>query len=137
VQAMLCPRCMRPMTTLFTSSVCDWCDGLKKPTIVARGWVLLNGPLDSRGRELDVFPSLEMVDYYRFATGLEGEIREIASETPIQWSDAGGLVPHLCVAERRFRVFPDFKFEPGPYKAFLAPAPADAPAVDASTTDII
>jgi hypothetical protein len=125
------------MTTLFTSSVCDWCDGLKHPTIVARGWVLLNGPLDSRGRELDVFPSLEMVDYYRFATGLEGEIREIASETAIQWSDAGGLVPHLCVAERRFRVFPDFKFEPGPHKAFLAPSSTEnIPAVDPST-DVI
>jgi hypothetical protein len=109
------------MTVLFTSSVCDWCDGLKHPSVVARGWVLLSGDLEPDGRELDVFPTLEMAEYYRFTTGLDGSLREIASETPIQWSDADAFVPHLCVAERRFRVYPDFRFEPGPDRAFLAP----------------
>ena len=117
---MRCPTCKRPMTALFTSYVCDWCDGLKKPKPVARGWVLWHDEGKS-GRELYVFPTREMAEYYRRATGSEGEVREVLSEFPIQWHSGKGTIQNLRLADRLFTVFPDYRFEPAPYRAYLAP----------------
>ena len=117
---MRCPACKRPMTALFTSFVCDWCDGLKKLAPVARGWVVWRSAGDDE-RECYVFPTPQMAEYYRTVTRVEGEVRQVLSEQPIRWSDGKGNIKNLRLAERLYTVYPDHRFEPGPYRAFLAP----------------
>lgn len=118
---MQCPTCKRSMTLLFTSAVCDWCDGLKKPEVVDRGWVVVPYLVGPEGMELYVFPSPEMAMYFQRAQKLGGQVRKVLSEQRIRWRDGTGTLPNLRVADRRYTVYPDFKFEPGPYRAYLAP----------------
>jgi hypothetical protein len=109
---------MRP---LFTSYACDWCDGLSQPVAVARGWVLWRPGDEAQARELYVFPSREMADYYRRETGAEGTPRQILCETPIRWTRGRGRVKNLELADKLYTVYPDCRFEPGPYRAYVAP----------------
>jgi hypothetical protein len=111
------------MTALFTSYVCDWCDGLKKLHPVARGWVIWrpSALVNAEERECYVFPTPQMAEYYRSVTNVEGEIRQVLSEQPIRWSDGKGNIKNLRLAERLYTIYPDHRFEPGPYRAFLAP----------------
>jgi hypothetical protein len=116
-----CPACKRHMTALFTSYVCDWCDGLKKPLPVARGWVVWRTVAEMAERECYVFPTPQMAEYYRSVTHVEGEIRQVLSELPIRWSDGKGNIKNLRLAERLYTVYPDHKYEPGAFRAYLAP----------------
>jgi hypothetical protein len=120
---MRCPACKRSMTALFTSYACDWCDGLKKPIPVARGWVIWrkNTTSTDEERECYVFPTPQMAEYYRSVTNVEGDVRQVLSETPIRWSDGKGNIKNLRLAERLYTIYPNHKFEPGPFRAFLAP----------------
>ena len=118
---MRCSACKRQMTALFTSYVCDWCDGLRKPLPVARGWVVWRPTGDAEERECYVFPTPQMAEYYRSVTNVEGEIRQVLSELPIRWSDGKGNIKNLRLAERLYTIYPDHRYEPGPYRAFLAP----------------
>ena len=120
---MRCPACKRSMTALFTSYACDWCDGLKKPIPVARGWVIWRAGSSTsvEERECYVFPTPQMAEYYRSVTNVEGDVRQVLSEMPIRWSDGKGNIKNLRLAERLYTIYPDHRFEPGPYRAFLAP----------------
>jgi hypothetical protein len=109
---------MRP---LFVSYVCDWCDGLCEPCIVDRGWVLWSPELEAEGTMAYLFRTREMAEYYRSATGVDGIPRQVVTETAITWTRGRGKVPNLELADRQYSVYPDFRFEPGPYRAFLAP----------------
>jgi hypothetical protein len=117
---MRCPACKRSMTALFTSYACDWCDGHKQPIPVARGWVIWRPDPGGEPRECYVFPTPQMAQYYRRVTQTEGDIREVLSEQPIPWSDGKGNIKNLRLAERLYTVFPDHRFEPGPFRAYLA-----------------
>jgi len=118
---MRCPACSRKMTALFTSYVCDWCDGHKKPIPVARGWVIWRRGQTAEERECYVFPTPQMAEYYRAVTNVEGDVRQVLSEMPIRWSDGKGNIKNLRLAERLYTIYPDHRFEPGPFRAFLAP----------------
>jgi len=120
---MRCPACKRSMTALFTSYACDWCDGLKKPIPVARGWVIWRpgSNTSAEERECYVFPTPQMAEYYRSVTNVEGDVRQVLSEMPIRWSDGKGNIKNLRLAERLYTIYPDHRFEPGPFRAFLAP----------------
>jgi hypothetical protein len=115
------------MTALFTSYACDWCDGLKQPVPVARGWVVwrevdpAEGDLSVEGRQCYVFPTPQMADHYRTVANATGDIREVLSEHPIRWTDGKGTIANLRLADRLYTIYPDHRFEPGPYRAFLAP----------------
>jgi hypothetical protein len=108
------------MTPLFVSYVCDWCDGLKRPTVVARGFVVWPEEVVVDAMELYVFPTREMAAHYQRSTGSSGEIREVASEYPIRWQPGRGSIKNLRLADRLYSIYPDFRFEPAPYRAFLA-----------------
>ena len=120
---MRCPACKRNMTALFTSYACDWCDGLRTPIPVARGWVIWRPGAETsvEERECYVFPTPQMAEYYRAVTSVEGNVRQVLSETPIRWSDGKGNIKNLRLAERLYTIYPDHRFEPGPFRAFLAP----------------
>jgi hypothetical protein len=44
---MQCKTCKRPMLALFTSYVCDYCDG-HRPAGTFRGYVVIHRPLPSQ-----------------------------------------------------------------------------------------
>jgi hypothetical protein len=110
------------MTALFTSYVCDYCDGLKKVEYPYRGYVLWRGEPDPEGRDAYVFPSEAEAEKYRQASRrYDDQIREVWAEHEIKWHRGRGSVKGLSLADRVYKIFPDENFEPGPYRAFLAP----------------
>lgn len=110
------------MTPLFTSVVCDYCDGLKTAEFPYRGYVVWRGPVERNGREEYVFPTREDAERYRAAVDrLDAEIREVRSETEIQWHSGRGTIRDLQLADHVFTIYPDWRFEPGPYRAYLVP----------------
>jgi len=109
------------MRALFTSCVCDWCDGLVSPDFGARGWVLWPASGELGERQLYVFPSREMAEYYQHAIGSEDEPREVVCAETIHWVSGRGSIPKLTLADRLYTIFADHRFAPGPYRACLAP----------------
>lgn len=112
------------MTALFTSFVCDWCDGIKKPIAVDRGYVIWLRDGEAGPRDLYVFPTRDMADYYKRVSNTDGDLREVLSETPIRWWTGEGSLRHLQRSECLYTIYPDYRFEPGPFRAFLAPESA-------------
>ncbi len=109
------------MTALFLTYVCDYCDGLKKPDKLYRGWVLWQGTPGRQGRQVYVFPTRADAERYRMAAGLDPcEIREVVSEYEIRWHRSRGSIRDVELGERLATVFPDHRFEPGPYRVFPA-----------------
>ena len=116
-----CPKCSRQMTLLFVSYVCDWCDGLKKPIAADHGFVIWADDGVPGPRALYVFPSKSMAEYYRRVSILEGEVRRVVSEAEVDWWMGEGSLRHLQRSRELFEIFPDYRFEPGPRRAFLVP----------------
>jgi hypothetical protein len=110
---------MRP---LFVTYACDFCDGLTKPGLLHRGFVVWRGLHPTGAREEYVFPTRADADRYRSAARLcHYEIREVLSETQIHWHPSRGTIRGLDLADHLYTIYPDHRFEPGPYRAFLAP----------------
>jgi hypothetical protein len=108
------------MTILFVSAVCDWCDGLKQSKASDTGYVVFE-PFSGTGSvDLEVFPSPDQAMYYQRTLRIPGEIRKVITDAPIRWQSADTAMPGLIVADVRFKIYADSKFEPGPYKAYLS-----------------
>lgn len=121
---MLCPVCHRKMLPLFTSYVCDYCDGLKKPPLLYHGYVLWRGEPGRDGSQVYVFRTRRDAERYRAASGMDPscEIREIVSEFEIRWQRSRGSIRDLELGERLLTLFPDHRFEPAPYRGYPANA---------------
>lgn len=119
---MRCPCCQRPMLALFTTFVCEHCDGAPHGEFY-RGWVIW--PARPHGLvETWVFHSRD--DARRWIKRrVDGTIRAVLSDRPFTWTRSRGTLKDVELADRPFEIFPDHRHPPGLHRAFLAPP--DAP----------
>lgn len=118
---MRCTDCHRRLRPLFTSLVCDYCDGLIEVEY-HRGYIVLRTDEELGARPVYVFRTRSDAARWRAANDLRRfRLHEVLSEKPFRWRKSQGAVPDLDLAERQFEIFADHRFEPGPYRAFLAP----------------
>jgi hypothetical protein len=104
------------MTALFTSYVCDYCDGLK-PAGVFRGFVVVHRPLPSQEY---VFKTKEDAEKWRrLSRHDKAEVRQVISEQEFRWQPSRGSIQGVTLADRLFEIFPDPKFERRPYRAYV------------------
>lgn len=118
---MLCPRCARPMTPLFISQVCDFCDGLATDEA---NWDV--GFVVWRGRatpvEEYVFATRADAERWKRAQNMHAEpILQVRAPFKFRWRKSTGTVKDVTTADRLVTIFADRKFPPGPYRAYLAP----------------
>lgn len=108
------------MTALFTSYVCDYCDGLAAIEW-QRGYVVFRGA-DDFDRPIYVFPSQTDAAIYRSSSGWQQfQIREVRFEHPVAWKKASGTLTGVTIAARPFTLHRDHRFEPLPYHCGLTP----------------
>jgi len=82
---MLCPACKRKTTALFTSYVCDYCDGIARIEWL-RGFMVFRGDEDF-GRPIYVFPTQTDAAVYRSKnTWQQYPLREVRFEYPVPWN---------------------------------------------------
>jgi len=109
---------MRP---LFTSVVCDYCDGLARPAEYFSGFVVWQPERSREGRAAYVFRSRTEAELWRSDRSLEEfRIREVLCEFPLAWRVSTGTLEGVEVADRLFEIYEDKRFEPAPNRAFLA-----------------
>lgn len=115
---MLCKTCKRPMTALFTSYVCDYCDGLREAGR-HRGFVVVHRPLPSQEY---VFRTKEDAERWKSLNRQEGaKVKVVLSEDEFRWQASRGSVQGVMLADRLFEIFPDQRFEKKPYRAYVSP----------------
>ena len=118
---MPCPQCERPMRALFTSCVCDYCDGLVDvPWSI--GFVVHEGQEQS-GRLVYIFRTRTDAARYRASRGLRHcHIREVRTDAMLEWKvlTTAGL-EGVEIADRPFEIYPDHRFPPRANRAFLVP----------------
>ncbi len=120
---MRCPHCHRPTLALFYTAVCEACDSLPRGEFFT-GFVVW----DSSRAATASAPSVVYVwrtahDATVWRSLREAEdltVRCILSEAPIPWREAGGKAAGLVCADSLFEIYPDHKFPPAPYRAFLS-----------------
>jgi hypothetical protein len=116
---MQCPACLRPMRPIFTSYACDYCDGLIELEYDS-GFIVLQGEHQLGEEPFYVFRTRTDAALWRGARGLKHcPIVEVLSEHPILWRNATGSLD-VVIANQPFTIFPNRRFPPGPYRAFLA-----------------
>lgn len=122
---MRCPFCQRPMLELFTSCVCEHCDGGPHGDFF-RGWVVW--PEQPSGIvQTWVFRNPD--DARRWLKNrADGTVRAVLSREPFTWTRARGPLKDVVLAEKPFEIFPDHRYPPAAYRAFLAPG--DIPDAD-------
>lgn len=118
---MRCSRCDRPMLALFTSYVCDWCDGPPRGTF-HKGWVAWDPTAPPPTTTL-VFPDPASARRWMSDRSPALEVRQVLSEAPFRWVPSRGTMRGIELADRAYQVFPDHRFPAQPGAVFLAPAP--------------
>lgn len=117
---MRCPACTRTMRPLFTSQVCDWCDGMLSVEW-HRGFVVLRDDALLGEVEAYVFKGRTHAAVWRSAVGLGTcPIVEVLSEIPFRWTTTTGSIGGLVIAERPVTIYADHRFPPGRDRAFVA-----------------
>lgn len=119
---MLCPACKRKTTALFTSYVCDYCDGIARIEWL-RGFMVFRGDEDF-GRPIYVFPTQTDAAVYRSKnTWQHYPLREVRFEYPVPWKPASSALTGVTLAARPFTLHRDHRFEPLPFHCCLVPLP--------------
>jgi len=113
------------MLALFTSCVCEHCDGGPEGDYF-RGWVVWPEQAPPVVQTW-VFRTRDDARKWLHAR-TDGEIRAVLSREAFAWTRSRGQMKDVVLAERPFEVYPDHRHPPGSHKAFLAPA--DAPDAD-------
>jgi hypothetical protein len=117
-----CPHCDGPLTLLFFSAVCDWCEGPPRGTFY-RGYVIWQEPELGDAISTHVFRTPHDALVYRAISGLDAlEIRSVLSEQPFPWRVASGKASGLVCTDQPFDVHRTHRFRREPQRAFLAPA---------------
>lgn len=117
---MLCPLCNRPMTALFISWVCDYCDGADLSGPFDRGYVVWRDRPPAS--EEYVFRTWEDAERWRRHMRLDGRpIKLVLTASAFRWRRSQGTLTDVVLADHRFQIYPDHRFAPGPHRAFLAP----------------
>jgi hypothetical protein len=111
------------MTALFTSYVCDYCDGLAQ-IHWHRGFVVFRGDDDFQ-RPIYVFPTQTDAAVYCSKNGWQQHpIREVRFEHAVPWKPATSTLTGITLAARPFTLHRDHRFEPLPYHCELVALPA-------------
>ncbi len=116
---MQCPNCNRPMTALFFSCVCDYCDGVINEDEFDVGYVVW------RNRQMPseeyVFPTVSDAERWREANRL-GDCRIVQVRAPVSfhWRVSTGNLSDLVTADRLVTIYPDHRFPPEPNRAYIA-----------------
>jgi hypothetical protein len=107
---------MRP---LFTSVVCDYCDGLVDDSGWDTGFVVWRGrapPTDEY-----VFATRADAARWKAATGMRDEpILPVRAPLKFRWRQSTGTVKGVTLADSLVTIYPDPRFPPGPNRACLA-----------------
>lgn len=129
---MRCPDCQRPVLALFYTVVCEACTSEPRGTFHA-AYVVLEEPVTRRGYLTYVWRTRHDALRWRTIHGDENaEVRCVLSEERFQFRTASGAAMGLMVGDRLCEVYPDHRFAPGPFRAFLAP-----PSVEPRTERVI
>ena len=116
---MRCPHCERPMLALFTSCVCEHCDGAPQGDFF-RGWAVW--PADRTGVVQGwVFRTRDDAAKW-LESHHDGVIRAVLAPEPFAWTKSRGALKDIVLAERPYELFPDHRHPPGVHRAFVAPA---------------
>ncbi|MDD9944643.1 MAG: hypothetical protein OXU20_26595 [Myxococcales bacterium] len=107
------------MTPLFFSAACDFCDG-RATVQYYEGFVVYRGARDGLVHEEYVFRSLRDAKRFRSLRDMDDvEIRRVRSHEPFHWRRSGGSVKGLELADHRYAIFPDHRYEPRPFRAHV------------------
>ena len=118
---MRCSLCLRPARPLFTSVVCDYCDGLIDVG-KHHGFIVFRGPDDLLHKPVYVFRTRTDAARWRAHYDLRTcPILEVRFELPVRWKLSTGVLAGLELADRPFTISPDHRFEPAPYRGYLLP----------------
>lgn len=116
---MQCPVCGHSMIALFLSYVCDYCERSPAPERMHGGYVVWSST--QAGERQYVFPTRAAAERWRELRGLQHcEVRRVLSAAPFKWRISTGSVKGLEFADHLFEIFPDHRFKPGPYRAYIA-----------------
>jgi hypothetical protein len=120
---MRCPRCSRSMLALFYSAICESCAEPPHGAFYA-GYVVWDASRSLKDGES--VPSYvwrtahEAVLWRSLREAEDLTIRCVLSEFPIPWHHAGGKAAGLVCADALFEIYPDHRFRPDRYRAFLS-----------------
>lgn len=118
---MVCSVCGHDMVPLFLSCVCEYCDSRPTTDSYHRGYVVWRGFLGP-GFPHYVFSTRQSAERWRRGQGQNaGEIREVLASEPFRWRPSRGTMRDIEFADHLFEIFPDHRFKPAPFRAFLAP----------------
>lgn len=121
---MQCPACKREMTQLFLSEACDHCDFGPPRGTLHRGFIVGRPATGSESKTVEeeyVFQTRLGAESWRAAASRHGcEVHEICSLVPFHWHLSRGVLRDVVLAEHRYEIFRDHRFEPLPHRAFLA-----------------
>lgn len=114
------------MLPLFTSCICERCDGPPRGRFYV-GFVVWRGGDDGDGPRQDyVFRTGSDARRWRDVNKLTGcEIRPVLVEHEPGWHLSRGTIKGLELADRLFEVYPNHRFPPAHNRAFLAPESVD------------
>jgi hypothetical protein len=115
---MRCPTCQRPMLALFTTCVCDHCDGEPEGEFY-RAWVV---------RPSQVVGILKTWVFRRSADARtwrdnrgDGVVLAVLSDRPYTWARGRGPLKGLELHERPCEIYEDHRYPVGPSRTFYAP----------------
>ena len=120
---MRCPRCSRTMLCLFYSAICESCDEPPHGEFYA-GFVVWDPTRClKQGEPVTAYVWRTAHDAVVWRSLREAEdltVRCALSELPISWHSAGGKAAGLVCADALFEIYPDHRFPPHRYRAFLS-----------------
>ena len=124
---MRCTNCERPLLALFYSVICESCtdDPYGRFHVAYAVW---EEQQEANGGSRLTYIFRTRHDAVRFRTIRGDESRPILcvlSEHPYEWRDARGVATGLTVGTPLCEVFPDHRFPPAPFRAFIAPPTVD------------
>ena len=116
---MKCNVCQRPMTALFLSYVCDYCDGLTDEGLVYdRGFVVWR-PRPTPAHEY-VFCTREDAEQWRAVKGSRTTPCARFVRCRVSLAQEHREREGLQMADRLIEIFPNRKHPPGPNRAFFS-----------------
>lgn len=121
---MKCDICQRDLRPLFRTYYCEYCDTKDSDTPPGTwysGWVCYR-PEGSRILNYCVFPNRKDTEKWKAVNDIkDGEVREVYSETPFTFKKSSGILKGISIADSLYEVYPDHKYDPKPYRAFVKP----------------
>lgn len=115
---MRCPTCQRPMLALFTTCVCEHCDGEPEGEF-HRGWVVRPSQLVGVLKTW-VFRYGHDARTWRDHRS-DGIVLAVLSDRPFTWQRGRGPLKGLELAERPYEIYEDHRHPIGPSRGFYAP----------------